>query len=125
MADWYYQTNGDEHGPISSREIVDRIRAMQITGNTMIRKGDSRWVQASEVDGLFEAATNASVRYLCPYCAFDVSKPPTTCEGCDRYLNDAEVVLPSIPRRMHDAAKDSVKTEKKSFREWATSWIKK
>lgn len=89
MADWYYQVLGKNVGPLSSKELLEKVRTGQIEADTPIRKDDSQWVPASEVNGLFAAAYQDEKYLVCPYCGNSVAKPPTTCKSCDRLLERA------------------------------------
>jgi hypothetical protein len=84
--EWYYQLMNEIVGPLSPSELVEKIRAGQVKEDTLIRKDDSQWVSASQVNGLFEAAQRNESRLICPYCGHDVDRPPTTCKHCNRQL---------------------------------------
>lgn len=84
--EWYYRVMNDVVGPLSSRNLLDVVRAGQIKHDTLIRKDDSQWVPASQVSGLLDAADQSASRRICPYCGHTVASPPTTCEGCNRKL---------------------------------------
>jgi hypothetical protein len=84
--EWYYQLMNEIVGPLSPSELIEKIRAGQVKEDTLIRKDDSQWVSASEVNGLFEAAQRKDTRLICPYCGHDVDRPPTTCKHCNRQL---------------------------------------
>ena len=87
--EWYIESMGKVVGPLSPVQLLQKVRSGEITENTQIRKDDSQWVNASEVNGLFEAAKRPNVRYKCPYCGAQIDKPPTTCLGCDREVTAA------------------------------------
>ncbi len=84
--EWYYRIMNEEIGPLSSRQLLDKVRAGHVKHDTLIRKDDSQWVPASQVSGLLDAADNTTTRRLCPYCGHVVDRPPTTCPGCSRKL---------------------------------------
>ncbi len=86
MTKWYYQLMNDEVGPLGPAELLEHVRSGQIKAETLIRKDDSQWVTAREVNGLFDAATKPKEQRLCPYCGHHVEKAPTTCKGCNRKL---------------------------------------
>lgn len=85
--EWYYQIMNDVVGPLTSSQLVDRVRAGQVKEDTLIRKDDSQWVPARQVNGLLEAVEhNRKAHRICPYCGATVDNPPTTCHGCNRKL---------------------------------------
>ena len=43
-------------GPLTAAELLSKVRKGEIGDNTPIRKNDSNWFPAVEVNGLFEAA---------------------------------------------------------------------
>ncbi len=53
---WYCDLRGNMVGPIGARELLEMVRAGDVTATTLVRKNDSRWFRADEVTGLFEAA---------------------------------------------------------------------
>ncbi len=81
---WYYEVEGRAVGPLSAAEMVQKIRAGEVSMDTQVRKDDSQWVLAGEVNGLMEAAARQGTHYKCPYCGARVDKPPTVCLECDR-----------------------------------------
>ncbi|MDP6443428.1 MAG: GYF domain-containing protein [Pirellulaceae bacterium] len=89
MSDWYYQITTGEVGPLSSSELLDAIRGGAVIPATPIRKGDSQWVDAESVNGLFEAVHKLRI-YYCPYCQARCEKPPTTCRSCHRWFEISE-----------------------------------
>ena len=44
---------GAEEGPISFADLQAQVRAGSVRSNTLIKRGDSNWFNASEVPGLF------------------------------------------------------------------------
>ncbi|GIW94153.1 MAG: hypothetical protein KatS3mg110_2194 [Pirellulaceae bacterium] len=98
---WYVDLEGTVLGPISAHELLDRVRQGEVTADTPVRKGDSQWVKAGEVNGLFEAAFRRAFAYRCPYCGAEVDKPPTVCLGCDREITAVYRVSeqPRVERR--------------------------
>ena len=93
MTEWYCDISGEVVGPLKSSQLVQMVRTGEVTRDTLIRKDDSQWVPAMEVNGLFDAATkevkskSATLGYICPYCGDSVAKAPTECGNCERYLN--------------------------------------
>ena len=53
---WYFNVMGKVFGPVSSSDLLERVRCGDITGATPVRKNNSKWFPAKEVGGLFEAA---------------------------------------------------------------------
>jgi DNA-directed RNA polymerase subunit RPC12/RpoP len=82
--EWFYQDNADVVGPLKPAELLAGVRRGLIQEESLVRKDDSQWVAAWEVDGLFAAAKRDLVQYLCPYCKSRVTRPPTTCIECSR-----------------------------------------
>lgn len=84
--EWYYQIMNDVVGPLSGRQLMDKVRAGQVKEDTLVRKDDSQWVPARQVSGLLEAVVKPLAQRVCPYCGQVVDPPPTTCRGCNRKL---------------------------------------
>ena len=56
--EWFYQLMGSEFGPLSSVELRQKVTRGEITTDTPIRSGNSaRWVDASQIKGLFDIPT--------------------------------------------------------------------
>jgi hypothetical protein len=88
---WFIQT-GEEHedlGPYRPSELLQKVRAGEVTPETMLRKGDSAWFVAGEVGGLFEAAMRPTIEYFCPQCETAVPTPPVVCHKCGREIHPA------------------------------------
>jgi hypothetical protein len=101
-SEWYYESMGTIMGPLTSAELLRKVRAGEIVAATRIRKDDSQWVNAIEVNGLFDAAQRAAIQYKCPYCGSIIECPPTLCLGCDRevsaaYRHREKSALPAAP----------------------------
>jgi hypothetical protein len=84
--EWYYQIMNDVVGPLSGRQLLDKVRAGQVREDTLVRKDDSQWVPARQVNGLWEAVAHRPTQRICPYCGSVVDPPPSTCHGCNRKL---------------------------------------
>ena len=84
--EWYYQIMNDEVGPLTSSQLVACVHSGKVKEDTLIRKDDSQWVPASQVNGLLDAVGNNQSKRICPYCGQTVDSPPTTCRGCNRKL---------------------------------------
>jgi hypothetical protein len=104
--EWYYQIMNDVVGPLSGRQLLDKVRAGQVKEDTLVRKDDSQWVPARQVNGLLEAVSQPLAQRVCPYCGSTVDAPPTTCPGCNRKL-----VL-SFNSRLTTMGKDKTKVRK-------------
>jgi hypothetical protein len=88
MSEWYYRIDGkSEKGPLGSSKLVELIRAGTIKSDTEVRKGNSKWIRACEVNGLWNAAILPSVLFRCPHCEAAISKPPVDCAKCVRNPN--------------------------------------
>ena len=84
MTDWYYRNGEDlEIGPFGSKQLLELIHNGDVVEQTLIRKDDSQWVAAIEVNGLWEAAARPTVEFLCPLCKRLVDPPPSRCKRCD------------------------------------------
>ena len=100
MSQWFIQTDDAtaEIGPLRPNELLQRVREGGITPQTKLRKGDSAWFPASEVGGLFEAASKPDIIYRCPYCSKKIAKPPTECGHCRMDVHKAfEQQVPREP----------------------------
>jgi hypothetical protein len=90
MTEWFFRIKGKrELGPVTSGELLELIRQGTILPHTEIRKDNSRWLAASEIHGLFEAAARPSVAFNCPYCEKPIEKPPCRCRSCTRQIMKA------------------------------------
>ena len=92
MAEWFCDIMGEVVGPLKSSELVQKVRTGEVTFDTKVRKDDSQWVPAGEVNGLLDAAMKDDSRRACPYCGTTVQELPTTCSGCDRYITRSVTV---------------------------------
>lgn len=111
--EWYYRIMNDEIGPLSSRQLLEKVRTGQIKHDTPIRKDDSQWVVASQVSGLLDAVDKTATRHLCPYCGHVIDRPPTTCPGCNRKL------VVSMNSRLTQAGMSKVNRTRKTRQEQA------
>ena len=84
--EWYYQIMNETVGPLTGSQLLACVRSGKIKEDTPIRKDDSQWVPAHQVNGLLEKALNNQLKRICPYCGCKVNTPPTTCPGCNRKL---------------------------------------
>jgi hypothetical protein len=143
-SEWYYESMGLIIGPLTSTELLQKVRNGEIREGTRIRKGDSQWVNAMEVNGLFDAAHRAAFQYKCPYCGGEIERPPTLCLQCDReiaaaYLKRDKTAIPSptpsqpassprpsAPSPAHRQANGAAisTTRPPSMLTWLKSWVK-
>ena len=59
--EWFCQVMGSEVGPLNQVQLVDMVRTHQLNPEDLVRRGNSPWVAAFEVKGLFEAAAKPPV----------------------------------------------------------------
>jgi len=105
---WFYDQLGQVFGPLTSADLLKKVKSGEIAANTPVRKDDSQWVYAEEVNGLFEAAQKNKTYYKCPYCGSKIDKPPTTCLGCDRDVNAAYRVRQSQADAQQDTDSERI-----------------
>jgi uncharacterized protein with PIN domain len=85
MAHWFYRIeDGREFGPIGSSQLLELIRQGHVASETEVRKDDSPWVRACEVNGLWQAVGLPTVKFRCPHCEAEIEKPPTRCSACQK-----------------------------------------
>ncbi len=115
MAEWYFEMMGQSVGPITGKQLLERVRSGDIFADTPVRKDDSQWVPARDVGGLFTAAGGGQEREVrCPYCGAQIDLPPTRCAKCRRQVEQTyELVLGP----MHDADSPSTDTTDPEHRE--------
>ncbi|TWU50925.1 hypothetical protein Poly51_42180 [Rubripirellula tenax] len=92
MTNWFVQNRDkkeEDVGPLRPSELLERVRKGEVTQETMVRKDDSPWFQASQVGGLFEAARRPTIEYFCPQCETEVSEPPVLCSNCGLDVHQA------------------------------------
>ena len=57
MADYFFQIDGAEYGPVPFPDLVAQVRAGEITSDVLVRQSDSNtWIPAEEIPGLFRQA---------------------------------------------------------------------
>jgi len=57
MADYYLKIAGTEYGPVPFLDLIDQVRAGEITPDVLVRQTDSNaWLPAEEIPGLFRQA---------------------------------------------------------------------
>ena len=91
MADWHIKIGDEVIGPVSSAELLAKVRLGEVTPNTLLQKGNSQWVAAEEVNGLFEAIGQTALEYHCPQCREEIHKPPIHCDFCGTFVERAEM----------------------------------
>jgi hypothetical protein len=111
MAQWRIKNGEEIIGPFSGTELLARVRRGEVAPETLVQKGDSRWVAAEEINGLFEAIGQKALEYHCPECREVVHKPPTHCEVCGAFVERAEMVRFTI----RSAEQKPVPLDGKSF----------
>jgi hypothetical protein len=82
-----------EYGPVTPLELLDLIRNGTVLRDTPLKKDDSQWVMAQDVNGLFASAAKPSIAYFCPGCGKEISKPPSRCSKCDVHVDRANQKL--------------------------------
>ncbi len=118
--EWYYQVGGQARGPVGPKELMSKVREGVILPNTLIQKDDSQWVEASEVNGLIDAA-HKDRKYGCPFCAEPIPKPPVTCRNCAHWVDFTENI--TDPDHKKEDSGDSEKSPKgvKKVAKWVRS----
>jgi len=53
---WFYKLGGRTEGPVSGADLLAKVREGVIKEGSWVRKDDSAWFPAEEVNGLFETA---------------------------------------------------------------------
>ena len=53
---WFYKVHEKVLGPLSSDELLRKVRHEEIKPTTEVRKDNSAWFTADQVNGLFETA---------------------------------------------------------------------
>ena len=92
MADeWFVKLAGTEQGPISPSQLRELVRKKVVKPDTFVRKGPNRWVRASRVHGLFEAAQKAPASDPSPAGA------PSPAEGTDTKPAKTSLKFPGLP----------------------------
>jgi len=91
VTQWYIQRGEDvdDVGPLRPTDLLKMVRTGEVKPETMLRKDDSAYFQASDVGGLFEAAMRPTIEYFCPKCKREVTEPPVTCPHCDYNITRA------------------------------------
>ncbi len=101
MTVWYWKDDEQvEHGPFGPDKLLHLIREGSIQKQSLIRKDNSKWVAASEINGLWESAAKPYKIYLCAECGTQIDRPPTKCSKCERRVEKAteKTVTPDLNR---------------------------
>jgi uncharacterized membrane protein len=53
---WFVKINDTEYGPYTNEQLKKYASERRITSDSLVRRGTSKWVLASSINGLFEAA---------------------------------------------------------------------
>ncbi len=83
MSQWYVRNGDLDIGPLTGSELLGLIRQGAVKRDTPVRKNDSAWFAASDVGGLFDAASQDTYEYFCQECGTKVEKPPSVCPYCE------------------------------------------
>ena len=131
MTVWFVQqVNGEvqtEIGPLQPKELLELVRKGSIRPETKLRKGDSAWFPASDVGGLFEAASRRPLKFFCPSCGVEVSRPPVTCKHClhDIQRGEARVVSAEQPDQLPTAVAQARNKADDEARQSMQNWLRK
>ncbi|MCA9154288.1 MAG: DUF4339 domain-containing protein [Pirellulaceae bacterium] len=124
--EWFYQTLGQVVGPLTSSELLRDIRSGKLGHDTPVRKDDSQWVSACDVNGLLEAAVRDVVEFRCPFCNTKVSKPPVVCTGCDRRIEQTYLIKSAFPSLAgRTAAASPTVSSQPNVKQWALSLFRR
>ena len=89
MAEWFYNKNGKDVGPLSNREFLEKVKSGAISESTLVRKDNAKWVKAVTVGGLFDAVDRGKSKLVCPYCGGAMATTTGTCNQCYREVSVA------------------------------------
>jgi hypothetical protein len=80
MSSYYYAQNGQRHGPVPGARLKDLAAAGQLAQTDQIcREGDTKWVMADQVKGLFAAEPEAVA--VAEATAAEAPAPPRAAAG--------------------------------------------
>ncbi|MEX0726279.1 MAG: DUF4339 domain-containing protein [Planctomycetaceae bacterium] len=75
--EWFYQLMGSEFGPLNSAELRHKVTRGEIFPDTPVRMGNSaRWVDASQIKGLFDIPAAPALTAASPTVKPTVPAPP-------------------------------------------------
>jgi hypothetical protein len=87
--EWYYETDGDVHGPVTGQELLLQANAGVILQDTPVCKGSNgQWIQASRVKGLGTACQRTPTK-PCPFCGEAILPVAKKCKHCGEFLDEA------------------------------------
>ena len=89
MSEWFYNKNGKDVGPLSSKELLEKVKSGAVTESTLVRKDTAKWVNAAAVGGLFDAVNRKDSQLVCPYCGGAMVASAGTCNQCYREVSVA------------------------------------
>ena len=99
MADWYYKSNDQEHGPYGFDVIVQLVGDGSLTRRDQLRRGENgNWVEAGSVVGLFPELEEASELSDLEFTFEEASGPaPARAEAVATDLGEFELVSATEP----------------------------
>ena len=89
MAEWFYNKNGKDVGPLSNQEFLEKVKSGAISESTLVRKDNAKWVKAVTVGGLFDSIDRSKSKLVCPYCGGAMATTTGTCNQCYREVSVA------------------------------------
>lgn len=91
--EWYYQQNGQKHGPISGADLKQLVVAGKLQPTDLIwKEGMAKWVPARSVKGLFPAAAPSTSRQGVKATA---TKPATAPAQVEEVVEAKPAAIPS------------------------------
>ncbi len=127
---WYYQSMGEDLGPLSSRELKHFAESGRLAPVDLVRLGEGvEWVPASRVKGLFQehvsqpavavhVATREAIPLAapatrqCPWCAESIALNARKCKHCGEILDGS---LAGRSARGCDVSIPTVRTDSASL----------
>ena len=91
--EWYYASDGQQHGPVTSAELRRMAGAGQLRRDDLLwKEGMPEWIIANDIQNLFSSAVSPSVvpmaqarseiSYECPHCGANL-RVDTSLAGSD------------------------------------------
>ena len=97
MTDWYVRVDGEQYGPYTAEQLKTYASHGHVTPDSEVRRGtDGSWVIASQVKGMFPAATERAAPPPPPPRPSARAESPTPAAG----HGDKEVTLYSASPSM-------------------------
>jgi DNA-directed RNA polymerase subunit RPC12/RpoP len=118
---WYYMQDGQEFGPVTSRELRERAASGELGPLDHVRKGESgEWRAACQVKGLFGSAgpqapagsasqtsTSPATLVKCQACSAEISSQALNCPRCGHPNERAiQKIHPQVQRFIDTAAEE-------------------